>query len=488
MLVPILCTFRAKLGALGKTCCKMRTIIFYCRRLTPLSTPRLYSPDFHSSSTDEKELKVDIIAEVSGSHLEGIKKRGFYLDDIYQHVKGDGVKDLKIVEDGKHLQITWEDGHVSRFYSMWLRHNCHCGVCLPHTSTVLVNFSKIDENIKVTSAKMDGDNVIVIGWTGETGEEKYHEGPLLTKFLRYHCYSDAADKQRREQRAMRFYDDKTIPELEYKDVISSDEALYKWLLALSERGICLIKNVPSEKEHVLKAAERIAPVQHTIYGNTFEVETSPDPIPENAAHTRIGLDLHMDQIHYESPPGLQLLHCVKFDECIQGGENFFVDMHEVAQKFKEEEPELFYTLTRIPSTANTVDYKRARPAHVRIQRPLITINHKDEIVSVLWQPMLIAPLQVPEKDVEAFYKAYGKFYSLVHTYKSMYVHRLRPGDMISFNNRRISHGRRAYTDNGHRLLQGCYINASEFQSKVQMFHNKYGGGKWPVRNGAIDWQ
>lgn len=423
-----------------------------------------------------------------GPHLEGIKRRGFYLDDVYQHVRSDGVKELKIIEKGKHLQVTWEDGHVSRFYSMWLRHNCHCGVCLPHTTTVLVDFRKLDENIKISGAKMEGDEVVVVTWTGENAEEKHHEGPILTKFLRYHCYSEAEVKKRSKQRAMPFFEDKTVPELEYKDVMNSDESLYKWLNALSERGICLIKNVPLTKENLFKVAERIAPVHSTIYGSTFEVTLSHDPVPKNAAHTRRALDLHQDQVHYESPPGLQLLHCLKFDESIEGGENVFVDMHEVAAKFKQEEPEAFYTLTRIPSAANTVDYKRAQPAHIRIQRPLITVNHRDEIVSVIWGPMLFAPLQVPEEDVEAFYKAYRKFYSMVKDWQSVYEHRLRPGDVISFNNRRLSHGRRAYTENGNRLLRGCYIDASEFQSKVQMFHTKYGGGRWPVRMGNIDWQ
>ncbi|GFR88447.1 gamma-butyrobetaine dioxygenase [Elysia marginata] len=428
-------------------------------------------------------------SSATASHLEDIKKRGFYLDDVYRHVKSFAVKDVQVVEDGKHLHIEWEDGHVSRFYSMWLRHNCHCGVCLPHTNYALIDFTKLDANIKISSAKKESDEVIVVTWTGENSEEKHHEGPLLTRFLRHHCYSDAAERTRSKQRAMTFHEDKTIPTLEYDSVVNSDEALYKWLVTLSERGICLIKNAPPSLEDMLKATRRIADVQPTIYGTTFEVESAPSEVEaSNPAYTRIGLEYHQDQIHYESPPGIEVLHCVKFDECIKGGENFFVDMHEVAAKFKAEEPEDFYALTRIPSIADTVNYKRENPVHIRIQRPLITVNHKDEIVNVLWRPMLMAPLQVPEKDVQAFYKAYKKFYTLVTTYKSIYKHRLRPGDMLSFNNRRLSHGRKPYSENGHRLLQGCYMNISEFQSKVEAFHNKIGGGRFAVRSGAIDWQ
>ncbi|CAL1544289.1 unnamed protein product [Lymnaea stagnalis] len=179
--------------------------------------------------------------------------------------------------------------------------------------------------------------------------------------------------------------------------------------------------------------------------------------------------------------------CYRFDKHVEGGENTFIDLHRVAHKLRDESPDLFHTLTKIPSCAHTVAYNREFPAHVCIQRPLIALNHKDEIVSVYWHPMLVGPLQVSEEFIEPFYKAYKKLYTMVHCSHSLFKHKLQPGDMITFNNRRVLHGRAAFTDNGKRLLQGCYINISEFQSKVQIFHNKYGGGRLATRCGSNDW-
>lgn len=34
----------------------------------------------------------------------------------------------------------------------------------------------------------------------------------------------------------------------------------------------------------------------------------------NIAHSEVGLELHMDLPYYQSPPGLQLLHCLKYRE------------------------------------------------------------------------------------------------------------------------------------------------------------------------------
>ena len=88
--------------------------------------------------------------------------------------------------------------------------------------------------------------------------------------------------------------------------MDTDQGLYRWLVHLSERGICLVKGVPQHKGMVAKVAERIAPVQHTVYGEIFDVISTPQPI--NAAYSSVQLNLHMDQIHYESPPGIQVCY------------------------------------------------------------------------------------------------------------------------------------------------------------------------------------
>lgn len=35
--------------------------------------------------------------------------------------------------------------------------------------------------------------------------------------------------------------------------------------------------------------------------------------PTNIAHTPAELPFHMDDCYYESPPGLQFLHCIRYD-------------------------------------------------------------------------------------------------------------------------------------------------------------------------------
>lgn len=55
---------------------------------------------------------------------------------------------------------------------------------------------------------------------------------------------------------------------------------------------------------------------------------------------------------------LLLINDIRFHESIEGGENFFVDMHHVAHKMREKYPEHFDTLTKVPISVHTLDYKR----------------------------------------------------------------------------------------------------------------------------------
>ncbi len=75
-------------------------------------------------------------------------------------------------------------------------------------------------------------------------------------------------------------------------------------------GIVLLKNVPTELGMVGEVAKLIAPIQTTIYGDIFNVISTPKPI--NIAYSSEELGWHMDLMYYESPPGLQYLHCIRY--------------------------------------------------------------------------------------------------------------------------------------------------------------------------------
>ncbi len=87
----------------------------------------------------------------------------------------------------------------------------------------------------------------------------------------------------------------------------------------------------------------------------------------------------MDLMYYESPPGLQFLHCLQFDSIIQGGESIFLDSFEAAENFRSEYPSMFETLTRIPATFQKLHFNRSRPVCMIYQRPHIVLDHNKNV-------------------------------------------------------------------------------------------------------------
>lgn len=97
---------------------------------------------------------------------------------------------------------------------------------------------------------------------------------------------------------------------------------------MDESGIVLLKNAPKSKGIVSKIVDKISYIRNTMYGPTWFVESVTNP--NNIAYTSKSIPLHQDLLYYESPPGLQLLHCLRFDQAI-GGQNTFVDGFKVSQ-------------------------------------------------------------------------------------------------------------------------------------------------------------
>lgn len=82
-----------------------------------------------------------------------------------------------------------------------------------------------------------------------------------------------------------------------------------WLKCLAEYGLCMVKNVPTKENMLRNLVEMIAPLQRTIYGELFDVRVDVNPL--NLAFSGSPLEFHNDLIYYESPPGIQFLHCLK---------------------------------------------------------------------------------------------------------------------------------------------------------------------------------
>ena len=121
-------------------------------------------------------------------------------------------------------------------------------------------------------------------------------------------------------------------------------------------------------------------------------------------------------------------------------------------------------------------YARAAPAHIVCARPifsLATAASASAVSAVFWAPPFEGPLRAPLPDIAPYYEAYAAFAALLEEVETgarpgLLQFRLAPGEAVVFNQRRVLHGRRAFHGQGiQRVLQGCYINADEWVSRLR---------------------
>jgi alpha-ketoglutarate-dependent taurine dioxygenase len=310
--------------------------------------------------------------------------------------------------------------------------------------------------------------------------------------------------------------------------METEEGVYRLLRAVNNSGMCTIEDASAEPGTVEKLADRISPVSHAaLYGRTFDVISQDNA--RNIAFTKERLRPHQDLVYYESPPGLQLLHCLKFDDSIEGGESSYLDGFEAAKVFRKRHPKAFAVLADTPATfqkirrdaplaaaaddgsadadnseaaesssssSSTTQQQQQQPryehsnkggyitnaaalsaSYMTYQRPHIRLDAEGEITGVFWAPMFEGTLHVPLQDVQPYYEAYALFQSFLeegdfareYTVKA----RMLPGQCMVFNNRRILHGREGFSGSGERHLQGCYTNIDESLSRYIVLHDAH---------------
>ncbi|RYE98901.1 MAG: hypothetical protein EOO41_01810, partial [Methanobacteriota archaeon] len=274
----------------------------------------------------------------------------------------------------QHVDVAWlRDSGVpatSRFHAMWLWHNDAAHVQSDSGQKTIMP-AELRGAPSIAHAALV-DSALLVTWSH--GQRSSFE----LAWLAQHDYSHAALQKARAAStppsltskrqlpghtpdAPRYapVDKESVPSFEYADLMKSDEAVYHWLRALNEYGLALVRNSPLVDGTVTAVASRIAAPMNTIYGQLWKVAVQPNPI--NIAYTPGMLDLHVDLVYYESPPGVQLLHCQRFDAGVVGGESTFMDSFVAVERLRQEHPDAFLTLARVPATFQKVHYARTEP-------------------------------------------------------------------------------------------------------------------------------
>ncbi|KAI6234276.1 Epsilon-trimethyllysine 2-oxoglutarate dioxygenase [Aphelenchoides fujianensis] len=253
-------------------------------------------------------------------------------------------------------------------------------------------------------------------------------------------------------------------------------------------GVVLVDGVDARNERATKRlCESIAPLHEMLGGDFWVVETSDgdERLEDFEVETRClrhgnehaheavrpaAFGPHTTAAFLEQTPGIRAVHVLKAP--VEGGEMRLVDGFAIAQKLRDETPELFDLLASIP-----VEHHRLKNAPKK-QRPVIEC-FKHKVVQIRFSPADRAPLRtlrvVQNFDDAAaalnadrtvrFYEAYARFAQLAHDDAAAVQVALRPGAVLFIDNYRVLHSQREHS--GPRKMCGCYLSRDALLAKAR---------------------
>lgn len=295
--------------------------------------------------------------------------------------------------------------------------------------------------------------------------------------------------------------EKALKPVSYADWMATDDGnnaeFYRGLRDLHELGILIVDGVPDSEVAVKEIANQIGNIQNTFYGELFDVVSKPQA--ENVAYSNVFLCLHQDLLYMNDPPYIQLLHCLSND--CDGGESLFSDSVRAAVEMQVAEPWYAAALANLQ-----VRYHYERNGHYYYnKRPVLELdfmpNNVGGVINSLvkmtgWSPPFqdTLPHRVEQANGQHKYhtlkdsredfelsfrhgtqgqrlaywrKAAGRFSNRIEDPHAMLELKLKPGQCVLFDNRRVLHGRRQFnTSDGTRHLKGTYIDEQTFKSRV----------------------
>lgn len=357
------------------------------------------------------------------------------------------------------LLLTFADGTRATYPTIWLRDNCPSAFH-PQTEERVLDLLDLDPAPVLSEATHAGDALVLRYGDG-------HVSRLPLALLAAHrpgC--PAADPAAIPPRLWRA--DLTtggVPRFAAAQLLADDGALRAWMEETATTGISLVDGLADSTEAGVAVARRIGFLRKTNFGETFEVINKLDP--NNLAYTAVTLPLHSDLPNQEVPPGYQFLHCLANEA--KGGGSLFADGFALAADLAARDPEAFRLLSEVAIPFRFHDGE----ADLRTHAPVITLarhgGRAGAVSEIRWNAHIAATFDMPAEVMPAYYRAYRAFMAMTRDPAYRLAFKLKAGEMIVFDNRRVLHGREAFDPaSGCRHLHGCYVDRGEFDSRLRL--------------------
>lgn len=375
------------------------------------------------------------------------------------------IRQVQALDAERYVSVWWEDGTRSLYPYVWLRDNCQCAHCFLHSAKARkLLLADLDVTTRLERVTLTEPTKVSVVWPDQ------HTSEFDAEWLKKRCFSQSARQKQQEELFLSarhcWGSGLRVPTASFEEVVREDEAAFAWLHTLRRVGIVLLKGAPVEQGQVTRLSKRIGYHRLTFYGHTWQVQDKADA--NNVAYTSEKLSLHSDYPALHNPPGVQFLHCIK--QAAEGGESEIVDGFHTANQLRKENPEAFRLLTslRVDFTDTGADYCDFQ---VQSKNTIIDVDCDGQVVRINYNNATRdSTLDLPLEQVQPFYSALRAYVDLMSRPENVVTYRMEPGDVVTFDNWRLLHGRRSYTSvPGHaRHLEGVYLDWDEVMSRLRV--------------------
>lgn len=373
---------------------------------------------------------------------------------------------------GDFLELHWPDGQQLRCHRYWLRENAMgLGGIDPATREGLLDPAELNEAMVMVAAELTDSGDLSILWQPDNRRCDYHGGWLRHVAEGQH----RPDSWLPHPRPWRAETRLAPPRRNTPAALEDDDALCDVLNDLIEHGVCVLEQAPTEPGFLNALAARIGPVRDSNFGALWDVRAdvnlAGDAATNSTANTGFRLGPHTDLPTREVPPGYQFLHCLVNEA--DGGESTLTDGAALVEALRESYPADYELLT----TRNWIFFNRGPGIDHRWSAPIIDRACGGGLMPTLraFYPVRAFP-DMPDADVAPAYEALRRFHQLADDPQFELTFRLGPGDIMCFDNRRVLHGRKAFSGSGKRHLQGIYIDRDEILSRGRALNRARGTG------------
>ncbi|XP_068585594.1 trimethyllysine dioxygenase, mitochondrial [Cebidichthys violaceus] len=352
-------------------------------------------------------------------------------------------------------------GTPMRFNYLWLRDHCRSPSSY-NSATYQRNLDtgSIDLNIRPDNTTVQ-DGHLVLTWPGG------HVSKYSLSWLAENSYEAKKQSivQPRNLWNSDIYKNANTPSAKWDTFMSSDEEVKKFLQNYLLYGIAFVDDVPATVEATEAVTQRVSLIRETTYGRMWSFTS--DLSRGDSAYSQLALDRHTDTSYFQEPCGIQVFHCLRHEGT--GGRTLLVDGFYAAEKVRQQSPENFELLARVPIRHEYIETSDNHRNHMRGIGPVLNVYPWNNELSLIrynnYDRSVINT--IPHDVVQRWYVAHRELTTELRRPKNELWVKLTPGKVIFIDNWRVMHGRESFT--GLRQLCGCYLTRDDVLSSARCF-------------------